>query len=176
MCDIWKSTAIIFARAEGRFIKPRPVKPFGKPTQWVYTTRYLGVTLDTRLTRSPHIDQVRKKTAQRMGMLGPLLNRRSDLSIRNEVLLYKQLILPMMDYACPARRFAARTHVWRLQVLRFKCLRFASGAAWLVGGRQIHEDRGVPQFADIGTLTMSFDSKLADVRNPLIRQLGRYLR
>jgi len=143
-CDVSKSTALIFARAEGCFIKPRPVKPFGEPTQWVYTTRYLGVTLDIRLTRSPHIDQVRKKTTQTLGMLGPLLNRRSDLSIRNEVPLYKQLMLPMMDYACPAKRFAARTHVWRLQVLKSKCLRFPSGAAWFVGGRQIHENRGVP--------------------------------
>jgi len=49
-----------------------------------------------------HIDQVRKRAAQRMGMLGPLLNRKSDLSIRNGVLLYKQLIRPMMDYECPA--------------------------------------------------------------------------
>jgi hypothetical protein len=63
---------------------------------------YLGITLDTRLTWSPHFDLVRKRTAQRMGMLGPLMNRKSDLSVRNEVLLYKQLIRPMMDYACPA--------------------------------------------------------------------------
>ena len=34
-------------------------------------------------------------------MLRPLLNRKSELSIRNGVLLYKQLIRPMMDYACP---------------------------------------------------------------------------
>ena len=38
-------------------------------------------------------------------MLRPLLNRRSDLSIRNGVLLYIQLIRPMMDYASPAWRF-----------------------------------------------------------------------
>ena len=30
-----------------------------------------------------------------MGMLGPLLNRKSDLSVRNGVLLYKQLIRPL---------------------------------------------------------------------------------
>ena len=77
-----------------------------------------GVTLDKGLTWSPHIDQVRKKNAQRMGMLGPLLNRNSDLSVRNGVLLYKQLIRPMMDYVCPAWRFAARSHVRRLQVLQ----------------------------------------------------------
>jgi hypothetical protein len=31
-------------------------------------------------------------------MLGPLLNRKSDLSVTNGVLLYKQLIRPMVDY------------------------------------------------------------------------------
>ena len=77
-----------------------------------------GVTLDSRLTWSPHIDQVRRRTAQRVGVLGPLLNSKSDLSVRNGVLLFKQLIRPMMDYACPAWRSAARTHVRRLQVLQ----------------------------------------------------------
>jgi len=45
-----------------------------------------------------------------------------------------------------------------------------------VSNRQIHEDLGVPLFADhIRALTESFDSWLADVGNPLVRQLGRYL-
>jgi len=95
-----------------------------------------------------------------MGMLGPLLNRKCDLSARNRVLLYKQLICPIMDYACPAWRSAARTHVRRLQVLQSKCLRLATGAPWYVINRQTHEDLGVPLFADhIRALTASFDSK-----------------
>ena len=74
---------------------------------WVDTVRYLGVTLDKRLAWSPHIEQVSKRTAQRMGLLGPVLNRRSDLSIRNGVLLYKQLIrpdglcVPRLEIHCP---------------------------------------------------------------------------
>jgi len=106
-------------------------------------------------------------------------DRKSDLSVRNGVLLYNQLIRPMMDYACPAwrSRSAARSHVRRLQVLQPKCLRFVTGAPWYVSNRQIHEDLGVPLFADhIRALTASIDSKLADVENPLVRQLGRYLR
>jgi hypothetical protein len=85
--NVSKSSAIIFARAGRRFIHPLPVSLFGEPIEWVETTPYLGVTLDKRLTWSPHIVQVRKRTAQRMGMLGPLLNRKSDLSVRNGVLL-----------------------------------------------------------------------------------------
>jgi len=77
---------------------------------------------------------------------------------------------------CPAWRSAAPSHVRRLQVLQSKCLRLATGAHWYVSNRQIHEDLGVPLLADhIKALTESFDSKLADVGNPLVRQRGRYL-
>jgi len=74
-----------------------------------------------------------------MGMLGPLLNMRSDLSIRNGDLIYKQLVRPMMDYAYPELRSAARTHVRMLQVLQTKCLRLATGAPWYISSRHIHE-------------------------------------
>ena len=174
--NVTKSTAIIFAPAGRRFIQPQPLTLFGELIEWVDTTRYLGVTLDTRLTWSPHIYQVRRRTAQRMGMLGPLLNKRSDLSVRKGVLLYKRLIRPLMNYACRPWRSAARSHVRSLQVLQSKCLRLDTGAPWYVSNRQIHEDLGVPLLADhIRALTESFDSKLADVGNPLVQQLGRYL-
>jgi hypothetical protein len=148
----------------------RPVSLFGEAIQWVATTRYLG--RDTRLNWSPHIYQARERTSQSMGMLVPLLNRKRDLSVRNRVLLYNQLIRPMMYYACPALRSAVRTYVWRLQVLRSKCLCLATGASWNASIGQIHEDLGV-LFA-IRALTASFDLKLAEVGNPLVRQLGRY--
>ena len=58
-----------------------------------------------------------------------------------------------------------------------KCLRLVTGFYWYVSNRQIHEDLGVQLFVDhISALTASFDSKLADVGNPLERQIGRYLR
>jgi len=83
-----------------------------------------------------------------MGMLCPLLNMKSDLSVWNGVLLYKQLIRPLMDYASPACSSAARSHVRKLQVLQSKCLLLATGAPWYVSNRQIHEDLGVPLLAD----------------------------
>jgi hypothetical protein len=61
--NVSKSTAITFARAGRRFIQSRPVTLFREPIQWADTTRYLGVTQDTRLTWSPHIDHVSKRTA-----------------------------------------------------------------------------------------------------------------
>ena len=61
--------------------------------------------------------------------------------------------------------------------LQSKCLRIATKAPWYIGNRQIHDDLVVPYFSDhIRSLTERFDSKLADVRKPLVGQLGRLLR
>jgi len=130
--NVTKSTAIILTLARRHFIQPRPLTLFGEPIEWVDTTHYMGVTLDTRLTFSPHIDPVRRRTAQKMGMLGLPRNMKSDLSVRNGALLYKQLIRPLMDYACPAWRSAAHSLVRRLQMLQSKCLCLATGAPWYV--------------------------------------------
>ena len=99
--NISKSTAIFLACTELRFIKPRPVTLSGEPIQWVDTTRYLGLNLDSRLTWSRHINQITNRNAQIMSKLGRLLNSKNDRIVRNGVLVYKQFICPMMDYACP---------------------------------------------------------------------------
>jgi hypothetical protein len=109
--NVSKSTAVLLAKAARRVRQPRPVQFLGEPIQWVQTARYLGVTLDTRLTWSAQVNQMRKRAAQRLGVLGPFLIRRSSLSVRNDVLLYKQLIRPMMDYAFPIWRSAVRSQV-----------------------------------------------------------------
>ena len=102
--------------------------------------------------------------------------RESDLSVTKGVLLYKQLIRHMMDYACPACRHAALTHVRMLQVLNSRFFTLLP-VSLVVSNRQIHEDLGVPLFADhIRAIIASFDSDLADVGNPILRQIVRCLR
>ena len=82
-----------------------------------------------------------------------------------------RLIRPM-DYAFPVWRSAARPHIRKLQMLQSKRLRIATSAPWYIGNWRIHDD-----FTDhIRSLIERSDSKLADVANPLVTQLGRYLR
>jgi hypothetical protein len=131
--NVSKSMAMLFTR--GQIQAPRRVAFFGEPIVWVDTSRYLRVTLDKRLTWATHIDQVRKKASQRLGVLGPLLNRRSGLSYSKGVLLYRQLIRPMMDYACPVWISAARSHIRKLRVVQSKCLRIATGVSWYMSSR-----------------------------------------
>ena len=66
--NVSMSNALLFAKSGGRIPTPRPVQLFVEPIQWVDTARCLRVSLDTRLTWPTHIDQVRKKAVQRLGM------------------------------------------------------------------------------------------------------------
>jgi hypothetical protein len=78
---------MLIAKEGWRFLKPRTVQILEEPIQRVDTARYLGVILDSQMTWSPHIVQVKKKAAQRLGLLSSLIHRRSGVSIRNGVLL-----------------------------------------------------------------------------------------
>jgi hypothetical protein len=61
--NVSKSSAMLFAKTGRRIPNPRAVQLFGESIEWVDDVRYLGMTLDKRLTWSMHIDQVRKKAA-----------------------------------------------------------------------------------------------------------------
>ena len=146
--NVSKRSAMLFAKAGRRIPTPRPVQPFSEPFQWVDTARFLRVTIDKQLRWSTHIDHVRKKAAHRLGTLGLLLNCRSSLSIRNGVLLYKQLSRPMMDYAYQVCRPAARSHIRKMQVIHSKYLRVATNDPCYISNRQIHNDLEVSYFTD----------------------------
>jgi hypothetical protein len=54
--NVSMSTAVLFAKTTRCIQRPRPVQLFGEPIQWVDTERYRGVTLNTRLTWSAHVN------------------------------------------------------------------------------------------------------------------------
>ena len=61
-------------------------------------------------------------------------------------------------------------------MLQSNCLRLVTGAPWYLSNGQIHEDLGVSLFADhVRALTATFNSRLADVEDPLFRQPVSYL-
>jgi hypothetical protein len=100
-----ESTVMLFTKK--RIQRSRPIQFLGETIASVETARYLAVTFDTRFTWSAHISQVGRKASQRLGVLGPLLNR-SGLSIRNGVLTvqaahpsYDGLRMSDLEVRCP---------------------------------------------------------------------------
>lgn len=131
------------------------------------------VILDTRLTWSSHTDKVRKKAAQRgRGVVLVPLPKIGRLFIKNGILLYKQLISPVITRRAPygASLKAPTSEGYRCYYPRV-CALLPVHHGLRVAGRFAR----IWEFHCSPTTTASFGSRSADVGNPLARQLGRYL-
>lgn len=123
--------------------------PHTEPIQWVNTALYVGVTNNTQLTRSNHINQVRKKAAHIISQ-----------SFSNSASLCKKLVPPHTDYACNMQRSATCIHVRKLQVVQTKCLNITTNPPWHIINKHIHEDLESPTHHHIGVLRVLTPSQL----------------
>ncbi|KAL4125873.1 hypothetical protein QTP88_010110 [Uroleucon formosanum] len=112
------------------------------------TVKYLGVTLDKRLTWWPHLSSKLQQAHQRLGMLFPILNRKSSLQKNLSQLIYKQVLRPLITYACPIWGNCAQTHLKKLQIFQNKVLRTITNAPWFVRNSNIHNDLKISTIQD----------------------------
>ncbi|GFT57711.1 RNA-directed DNA polymerase from mobile element jockey [Trichonephila clavipes] len=78
-----------------------PTYTFDDYIQWVPVVKYLGLHIDSRLTFKKHIDYLSEKFWGRISLAISLVGRRSPLSLENKVILYKQILRPVITYGSP---------------------------------------------------------------------------
>ncbi|GFT59593.1 RNA-directed DNA polymerase from mobile element jockey [Trichonephila clavipes] len=96
--------------------------------------------MDSRLTYKKHIDYLSEKFWGRIHLAISLVGRNSPLSLENKVILYKQVLRPIITYASPVWGAAAATHMKKIQVIQNKILRLITNAPWYVRNDVIHYD------------------------------------
>lgn len=90
------------------------------------SAKYLGVTLDARLTYNQHFKNVIARAYSVTNKLYPLLARNNGLKTKTKTLLYKVVIRPIITYAAPVWQNASKTAKTRLQRYQNKCLRLTT--------------------------------------------------
>lgn len=110
---------------------------------WKNSIKYLGVTMDRRLTWKSHIQEKANQAAGKFEQLRPLLGARSKLSLKNKVRIYKAIISPTMTYAAAAWCFAAPTNLKKLETTQNKILRRMTEAPWYIRNVDIAEDLNI---------------------------------
>jgi hypothetical protein len=60
--------------------------------------KYIGMTIDSRLTWKQHIVKKRKQVNITIKRVNWLLGRKSNLAIENKLLIYKTIIIPTWTY------------------------------------------------------------------------------
>lgn len=166
-----KSAAIFFSRRKARSTPKGHVSMYGQVIPWQNNVKYLGVTLDKKLTWHTHIKHTIKKTKNAASALYPLLHYNSQTSLQNKILVYKSKLRPIMTYAAP---IWATGNTKSLETLQNVLLRRFTKSPWFVRNSIINSDTKIPPLKKhIVDLAKSFFSKLASNPNPTISCLGQ---
>lgn len=116
-------TNLTYFTHKRRVSQPDPISFYNEKIAESSYLKYLGVTLDQKLTFSRHIENIAKKAHIILSRLFPILCRQSKLSKKSKLRIYKQGIRPMIVYANPIWSKTSKTNIKRLQYLQNKFLR-----------------------------------------------------
>jgi len=125
-----KSTAVLFTNRRPK--APGNLKLYGNSIPWSPSIKNLSVILDRKLTWNPHITYKLQQAYQRLKVLYPLINLQTALSWRCSLILYKQILQPVLLYTVYVWRNCAKTNIHKIQVFQSKVLRTISNAPWFI--------------------------------------------
>ncbi|XP_035231623.1 uncharacterized protein LOC118203460 [Stegodyphus dumicola] len=139
------------------------------------SAKYLGVTLDDRLTFKEHVtNQVNKANGVFMSLY-TVIGRKSKLSLKAKRMIYLTMIRPVMLYAAPAWAIANKTDRRKLEVLQNKILRAITNAPWFVRNSIIHADLKIKPIPEqILMEAHNFFEKMDNSPVHTLRELGNY--
>jgi hypothetical protein len=133
--------------------------------------KYLGLTLDSKLTWNPHIVDKRKALNSRLHLLRPLL--RSKINIDTKLLIYKSLLRPLWTYGIQLWGAAKLSNTRSIQVFQSIYLRLVSSAPWYVTNSNLHKDLKIQTLNKISkTYYVRFHNKIQSHTNQLIKKLS----
>ena len=136
------------------------------------TVRYLGMTLDRRLTWKQHILDKSKQLRDKLNKFYWLIGRRSSLSTQIKITLYKAVIKPVWTYGIQLWGTANNSNIEILQRFQSKTLRSLLNASWYVTNETIHRNLKIPTVKDEMHKSRSrYNTGVNNHHNPLVTQL-----
>jgi hypothetical protein len=134
-------------------------------------TKYLGVTLDSKLIYRTHISCILRKANYRLRELLPILNK-STVDINLAIIIYKSLLRSILTYASPVWGYAANTYLNKLQTFQNKVRRIIRKLPRVMPIVTLHEQTGMSLISShIKKLARALYQKTAGSENSQIQEV-----
>ena len=112
----------------------------GSPLQSVVSYKYLGMTLDKQLNYNLH---VKSTIASVSAKLKQFQRMRGFLSVKAAIMVYKNMLLPMIEYGDIFLSAASQANRKKLQTLQNKGLRCALNKGLDISSDELHRQAGL---------------------------------
>lgn len=137
------------------------------------TVKYLGLTLDRRLTWAHHIKSKRVNLNSRLRLLKTFINNNKYTNINTKLLIYKSLIKPVWTYGIQLWGNAKKSNINKIQTFQNIALRKLLNAPPYVSNHTIHTDLKMKLVHEEAIAHYQrFHNRLSSNINPLIRNLA----
>lgn len=168
-----KTQALLFGRS--RLRPPARLVSSGTVIPWSPTLKYLGITIDPRLTFNRHIQNKLQHAQVVRGMLLPLIRCRGPLDPRLKLRLYKTILRPLLSYGAPIwLPYISATNWLLLQRKQNVAVKHAIGLTKLDSSTQAHTATGTPSlYEHCLRLYRGHNTRIAEHRQRTLRQLTR---
>ena len=93
---------------------------------WQY--KFVGITLDSKLSFIPHIKQLRIKYNETIKLLRPITNTDWSADKKTLIKLYRSEIWLKLDYGCSIYGAARKSYLQELETIHHQGLHIALGA------------------------------------------------
>jgi Reverse transcriptase (RNA-dependent DNA polymerase) len=169
-----KTQAIYFTRCWApRKLPSTFIKIGGHPIPWSTEVKYLGVTLDKKLTFASHMARSIEKSEKAFRILYSFFNRKSKLNTFNKLLLFKACIRSILCYGVETWYHCAYTHKKKLQIIQNKCLKIIMNRNWRYSTAALHEESNIPLIEEFSEKIYSkFIDKCRFSHNPMIANIA----
>ncbi|GFU44774.1 RNA-directed DNA polymerase from mobile element jockey [Trichonephila clavipes] len=126
--------------------------------------------MDSRLTYKKHIDCLSENSGENSFSYLPCREEFSTFPFENKVILYKQVLRPIITYASPVWGAAAATHMRKIKLSKTKYSDSSLTRLWYVRNDVIHYDLHMePISSYITKLARNVFRSIENHDNPIIR-------
>lgn len=145
---------------------------YGIPIPSSPSVKYLGLTLDQRLTWAQHIREKRLSLSNRLRMLKNLIANKST-PINIKLLMYKTLLKPIWTYGLQLWGNAKKSNLNKIQAFQNMTLRKLFNAPPYISNHTLHLDCNLNTIHDEAKrFYKKFHNCLSSHSNPLIKNLS----
>lgn len=164
-----KSVHVNFTNRKGVY---KPVYIDQNIVPYANSAKYLGMTLDAKLRWKEHVKKKREQLGIQLKKMHWLIGRKSELSVHNKLVLYKQVLKPVWLYGIQLWGCTKKSNIKIIQTFQNKVLRNLVKAPWYVSNDTIHRDLKIETVeAEIQKQAKKHESRLHNHQNVEVLQL-----
>ncbi len=143
-----KCNFIIFTKTNNKKNLTLKLKFFDEYIPQSYSTKFLGITLDSNLTFKEYTNEIYTKCMNRLNIIKILSQPKYKLTNKTLTIIYFTLIRSILDYSSLIFFLLSETNKKKLRSIQYHCLRFANRLPLKTSHTELLELTGVCSLDD----------------------------